>query len=101
MTENERRCRRCRAPVAEGARFCSQCGARLVARSPGRLLLDTLGAFVLGIVALGFGGLGACFLFAGVGMLGEGGGSFGTAALLLVVALAAFAGVARIIRRGG
>jgi hypothetical protein len=101
MSENERRCRRCRTPVLETARFCSQCGSRLAERSPASLLLDTLGAFVLGIVTLLLGGLGTCFLILAVGGMNQGGPSLAVAVLLLLVAAAAFAGVAKIIRRGG
>jgi hypothetical protein len=88
-------------PLAENARFCSQCGSRLVGQSPGRLVLEILGAFVLGIVTLLLGGLGTCFLILAVGGMSQGGPSLGVAVLLLIVAMAAFAGVARIVRRGG
>jgi predicted nucleic acid-binding Zn ribbon protein len=101
MAENERRCRRCRAPPAENARFCSQCGMRLEQRSPGRMLLDALGAVALGVVALVLGGTGACFLFAGAGMLGEGSGSALGGVLMLILAVGALAGVAKITRREG
>jgi hypothetical protein len=84
--------------VRETARFCPQCGARLQGQAHGRTFGQILWGLALGFAALLLGGLGTCFLIAGLGSLRSGLPGLVWAAVMLLVAASAFAGMIKVVR---
>ena len=93
MVEETRRCRRCRAPVADTARYCSHCGAR-VGGPPTPPILKILSAVGLGFAAVWLGGAGVCFLTLGIG----GGAGSGFQVLMVAAGVAMLFALVRMLR---